>query len=114
MCVFCEIINGNIPSQVVYENEDVKCIKDIKPAAPVHVLIIPKKHFDDILDLGSSEEGIQTANAVLKAIPEVMKATHIEEGFRVINNCKEYGGQTVMHVHFHILGGTKLDEKVLG
>ncbi len=84
MCLFCDIVEGKIPSTKVYENDKVLAFKDINPATPVHVLIVPKKHFDDILDMASS-----------------------------INNCREFGGQTVKHVHFHILGGVKLSEKMI-
>ncbi len=113
MCLFCDIVEGKIPSTKVYENEKVLAFKDIKPATPVHVLIVPKKHFDDILDMAASEEGKAALGDVLDAVPEVVKATGIDEGFRIINNCREFGGQTVQHVHFHILGGRKLSEKMV-
>lgn len=113
MCLFCDIVEGKIPSTKVYENEKVLAFKDIKPATPVHVLIVPKTHFDDILDMAASEEGKAALGDVLDAIPEVVKATGIDEGFRIINNCREFGGQTVQHVHFHILGGRKLSEKMV-
>jgi len=113
MCIFCKIAAKEIPSTVVYENEDVICINDLKPVTPVHVLIIPKKHFDDILDLSTTQEGIEAMTAVLKAIPEVVRITGLEKGFRLINNCREQGGQTVMHVHFHLIGGVRLGEKMI-
>ena len=103
MCIFCDIVEGKIPSTKVFENDKVLAFKDINPATPVHVLIVPKKHFDDILDMSSSAEGKEALGDVLDAIPEVVKATGIDEGFRVINNCREFGGQTVKHVHFHIV-----------
>lgn len=114
MCIFCKIAAKEIPSTVVYENDDVICINDLKPVTPVHVLIIPKKHFDDILALPGSEEGRKVMTDVLEAIPHVARAKGLEEGgFRVINNCREDGGQTIMHVHFHVLGGVKLGEKMI-
>jgi len=113
MCIFCKIASKEIPSTVVYENDDVICINDLKPATPVHVLIIPKKHFDDILDLSTSKEGMEAMTSVLKAIPEVVRITGLEKGFRLINNCREQGGQTVMHVHFHLIGGVRLGEKMI-
>lgn len=113
MCLFCDIVDGKIPSSKVYENDKVLCFKDIKPATPVHVLIVPKKHFDDILDMAASEDGKEAIADVMMAVPEVVKATGIDEGFRIINNCREFGGQTVQHVHFHILGGMKLSEKMV-
>ncbi len=112
-CIFCMIANKEIPSTVVYENDDVICFKDLKPITPVHVLIVPKKHFDDIIDLSVTEEGHQVMTAVLKAIPEVARITGVETGFRLINNCREFGGQTVMHVHFHLIGGLKLGAKMI-
>jgi len=112
-CVFCMIAKKEIPSNVVYENDDVICFNDLKPITPVHVLIVPKKHFDDILDLSATQEGQQVMTAVLKAVPEVAGITGVESGFRLINNCREDGGQTVMHVHFHLIGGIKLGAKML-
>jgi histidine triad (HIT) family protein len=112
-CVFCVIAQKEIPSSIVYENEDVICFNDLKPITPVHVLIVPKKHFDDILDLSATEEGQKVMSAVLRAIPEVVRITGVESGFRLINNCREDGGQTVMHVHFHLIGGIKLGAKML-
>jgi len=114
MCVFCEIAKKNIPSTIVYENDDVICINDLKPVTPVHVLIIPKKHFADILELPETEEGQKVMTDVLKAVPEVARITGLEAGgFRLINNCRENGGQTIMHVHFHLLGGVKMGEKMI-
>ena len=113
MCLFCDIRDKKIPSTIVYENDYIYCINDIKPVSPVHVLIIPKKHFDDIIDMSSSEEGIKYIGEVTKAISEVAKLKSLEDGFRVINNCKENGGQTIMHAHFHLIGGTKLSERIL-
>ena len=112
MCLFCEIVAGNIPSSKVYENDKVLCFNDINPIAPVHVLVVPKKHFDDICDMASSEEGIEYMGEVTKAIKEVAKINNLK-GFRVINNCGEDGGQTVMHAHYHVIGGVKLTEKML-
>ena len=113
MCLFCDIIEGKIPSTKVYENEFVYCFDDIKPAAPVHTLVVPKKHFDDIRDMATSEEGAKYMGEVIKAIDEVAKIKGLESGFRVINNCGADGGQTVMHVHYHVIGGIKLTEKMI-
>ena len=113
MCLFCDIIEGKIPSTKVYENEFVYCFDDIKPAAPVHTLVVPKKHFDDICDMAASEEGAKYMGEVIKAIDEVAKIKGLESGFRVINNCGADGGQTVMHVHYHVIGGIKLTEKMI-
>ncbi|MBN1892657.1 MAG: histidine triad nucleotide-binding protein [Clostridiales bacterium] len=113
MCIFCKIADKEIPSDVVYENDKVICFNDIRPAAPVHVLIVPKKHYDDVLELSASEEGLAVLNDVFKAVEKVSEITGTQEGFRLINNCREKGGQTVMHVHFHLIGGTTLTEKMI-
>ncbi|MBP5654497.1 MAG: histidine triad nucleotide-binding protein [Clostridiales bacterium] len=112
MCIFCDIVEGKIPSTKVYEDESVIAIRDLNPQAPVHVLVIPRKHFDNIVDMAHNDDGAYSA-AVVDAIAEVAKIEGIEDGFRVINNCGEDGGQSVMHVHFHVLGGAKLGEKIL-
>lgn len=113
MCLFCDIIEGKIPSTKVYENDKVLCFNDINPAAPVHVLVIPKKHFDDIRDIANAADGAEYLSAVSKAIDEVAKIKGLDNGFRVVNNCGEDGGQTVKHVHFHVVGGIKLNEHIL-
>lgn len=112
MCIFCDIAEGKIPSSKVYEDDLVLAFNDINPIAPVHTLVIPKKHFDDIIDLSANDDGTYL-KACMNAISEVAKLKNVEEGFRVINNCRENGGQTVMHVHFHVIGGVKLTEKML-
>lgn len=113
MCIFCDIIKGKIPSTKVYENDKVLCIRDINPVAPTHVLVLPKKHFDDIIDVSKAEDGAEYLGEVSKAVAEVAKIEGLDKGFRVINNCGEDGGQTVMHLHFHIIGGIKLTEKMI-
>ena len=113
MCLFCDIIEGKIPSSKVYENDKVYCFNDINPVAPTHVLVVPKKHFDDIRDMANSADGAEYMAEVIKAIDEVAKIRNLDKGFRVINNCGEEGGQTVMHVHYHVIGGVKLTEKMI-
>lgn len=113
MCLFCKIINREIPSTIVYEDDALICFKDIHPVAPVHVLIVPKTHFDDILALSESVEGRKAYEDVLLALPKIVEITGMAEGFRLVNNCREDGGQSVMHVHFHLIGGRKLGEKIL-
>jgi histidine triad (HIT) family protein len=112
MCIFCDIVEGKIPSTKVYEDEYVIAIRDLNPQAPVHDLVIPKKHFDNIVDLAAADDGTYSA-AVIDAIAEVAKAEGIDEGFRVINNCGADAGQSVMHVHFHVIGGRKFEEKII-
>jgi len=113
MCLFCDIIDSKIPSTKVLENDKVYCFNDINPAAPVHVLIVPKKHFDDIRDIAKADDGAEYLKAIAEAADEIAAMKGLDKGFRVINNCGEDGGQTVMHVHFHLLGGVKLSEKIL-
>ncbi len=109
-CLFCSIISGEIPSTKVYENDKVLAFKDINPNAPVHVLVIPKTHITsvDCVD----ESNINAVSEVMLAIPEVAKVCGLTNGYRVITNVGEDGGQTVKHLHFHILGGEKLPVKL--
>lgn len=113
-CLFCRIIRGGLPSTRVYEDEAVIAIKDLHPVAPVHILIMPRRHFTDLNQMAASEEGPTAMTAVLKAVPKVAAATGVlESGYRLINNCGAGAGQTVQHVHFHLLGGVKMGEKML-
>ena len=109
-CIFCAIINGDIPSAKVYEDDAVYAFKDINPNAPVHVLVIPKIHIDSVDCVDS--DNIDAVSRVLLAIPKVAKLCGLENGYRVITNVGEDGGQTVKHLHFHILGGEKLPVKL--
>lgn len=104
-CIFCKIAKKEINSEIIYENENVIAFKDLSPKAKIHVLIVPKKHYETILDIDDKE----ILNDMLVAVKEIAKKYNIDEqGFRLINNCKEYGGQEVMHLHIHMLGGEKL------
>jgi len=110
-CIFCKIIDGAIPSTKVYEDEYVFAMRDINPQAPVHILVLPKEHI-------CCASAIDETNSVyvakiFEAIAKIAKAEGLENGYRVINNCGADGGQTVMHLHYHILGGTKLSEKMI-
>ena len=109
-CLFCKIINGDIPSSKVYEDEYVYAFKDINPNAKVHVLVIPKTHIDSIDCVDASN--IDPAAKVVSAIPIVAKACGLENGYRVITNVGEDGGQSVKHLHFHILAGKQLPENM--
>lgn len=110
MCLFCEIINGNIPSTKVYEDDMIYAFRDINPVAPVHVLIVPKIHIDCVNDV--TEENSKYVAHIFEKIPEIAKAEGISS-YRVINNCGADAGQTVMHLHFHLIGGVELGEKLL-
>ena len=106
-CIFCNIINGDIPSQKVYENEYVYAFNDISPVAPVHVLIVPKMHIPNINELNA--ENVSVISEVYLAAAEIAKQLGVDEsGYRVVTNCGEAAGQTVHHIHFHLLGGRDL------
>lgn len=110
MCIFCEIIEGNIPSTKVYEDDMILAFKDINPVAPVHVVIVPKKHIE--CANGISADNSEYVARIFEKIPEIAKSQEIES-YRIINNCGEDAGQTVMHLHFHLVGGVKLGEKII-
>lgn len=111
-CVFCKIIKGEIPSDKVYEDEEIIAFKDIQPAAPIHVLIIPKKHIENLLEV--KEEDSYLISHIYQVINKIAKDLNIEEdGFRVIVNCGKDAGQEVMHLHFHLLAGRKLGSKIV-
>lgn len=110
-CLFCKIIAGEIPSTKVYEDEWVYAFRDINPQTPVHVLVVPKEHISCAAAIDESNS--QYVAKCFEAIAKIAKAEGLENGYRVINNCGEDGGQTVMHLHFHILGGLKLNQKMI-
>ena len=105
-CLFCRIVAGEIPSTKVYEDELILAFRDIAPQAPTHILVIPKTHIPSV-------DGITAENSALVAhifevIPQIAKAEGLENGYRVVSNCGADAGQTVPHLHFHILGGKAL------
>ena len=107
-CIFCAIINGEIPSKKVYEDESCYAFLDINPQAPVHCLLVPKKHVGSCDEI--SEENCDTAAKIFAAIPKIAKILNLTNGYRVITNAGEDACQSVKHLHFHILGGKKLSE----
>ena len=109
-CLFCKIIAGEIPSAKVCENEHVYAFRDINPQAPVHVLVVPKEHIC-CADAINGENSSLVAH-VFEAIPQIAKETGLTNGYRVITNVGEDGRQSVKHLHFHILGGKLLSEKM--
>lgn len=110
-CIFCKIVNGDIPSTKVYEDESVIAFKDLSPQAPVHILVVPKKHYENVLDV---EENDNIISKIYLAINKIAKQEGFEKtGFRVINNCGKDAGQTVMHMHFHVIAGKKLGENII-
>lgn len=110
MCVFCEIINGNIPSTKVYEDDMVLAFKDLNPVAPVHVLVVPKTHIENVN--GINEDNSIYVQKVFEAMPKIAQQCGISS-YRIINNCGADAGQTVMHLHFHLVGGVELGEKIV-
>lgn len=110
MCLFCEIIAGNIPSTKVYEDDMILAFKDIAPVAPVHIIVVPKIHIESANDVTS--ENSKYVAAIFEKIPEIAKSQGIDS-YRIINNCGEDAGQTVKHLHFHIIGGVKMGEKII-
>lgn len=110
-CIFCKILNGDIPSKKVYEDEFVYAFHDINPMAPVHVIVIPKEHIESANAIDATNS--MSIAKIFEAIPTVAKELGLEDGYRVITNIGENGGQTVKHIHFHILGGTKLAGKLV-
>lgn len=106
-CIFCKIISGEIPCTKVYEDDMVLSFKDINPEAPVHVLIIPKKHISTLNEI--TEEDSKLISHILLVAKKIAKELGVSEtGYRVVSNCGEDGGQTVQHIHFHLLGGRSL------
>ena len=109
-CLFCKIINGDIPSTKVYEDELCFAFLDINPQAPVHCLIIPKVHMASLNDI--DEENAKVVAHIMSVIPRIAAALGLEGGYRVVTNIGEDGCQSVKHLHFHILGGEKLSENM--
>lgn len=105
-CLFCEIIKGNIPSTKVYEDELCLAFRDINPQAPTHVLVIPKAHIAGCNEV--TAENASVAAHIFTVIPAIAKAEGLTGGYRVVSNCGADAGQTVQHLHFHILGGKTL------
>ena len=110
-CVFCRIIKGEIPSVKVYEDDMVLAFDDISPAAPVHVVIIPKRHIPTLVDVRLEEW--PHVNAMVAAAPHVARLKGVDQrGFRTVINCQQEGGQVVFHLHMHLLGGRIMGNKL--
>lgn len=107
-CIFCKIVKGDIPSAKVYEDEDMIIIKDLNPQAPVHLLLIPKEHYANIVELSDAQA--QTLAKCLKKLSTLTNKLGLQNGFRLVSNKGEDGCQSVGHLHIHILGGRKLSD----
>ena len=107
-CLFCKIINKEIPAEIVYEDDQVLAFKDINPKAPTHILLIPKKHIDSLLNLAKAD--LAVISGLMKGISTIATQAGIaEDGFRLVVNQGDFAGQAVAHVHLHILGGRRLN-----
>ena len=105
-CLFCKIIAGDIPSTKVYEDNDMYAFRDINPEAPCHVLVVPKKHIASADEITADNSAIVAK--IYEKIPEIARLGGVKNGYRVVTNCGPDAGQTVFHLHFHILGGAVL------
>ncbi len=110
-CIFCKIIAGEIPSNKVYEDENMLAFRDINPQAKVHVLVVPKSHFATLAEMNG--EQAELVKKCMEKIPHIAKSLGLEKGYRLIVNQGEDAGQTVHHLHIHILGGQSMGEKML-
>ena len=111
-CLFCKIVKGEVPSNKVYEDDEILAFHDINPATPIHILVIPKKHITTHNDLG--KEDIELVGKIHMVINQIAEGNGFKEnGYRLIVNCGEDGGQEVKHLHFHILAGKKMGEKII-
>ena len=102
-CLFCKIINGEIPSNKVYEDDQVFAFRDIEPQAPTHILIIPKQHIKSAAEIDESNSAVVAH--IFEVAAKIAKQEGLDEGFRIVNNCGYIAGQTVKHLHFHLMGG---------
>ena len=106
-CIFCKIVDGEIPSNLVYENDDVIAFHDLSPQAPTHILVIPRKHISTLLD--AADEDTELLGKLQAAAIEIARQQGLDQdGFRLVTNCLEGAGQSVFHLHVHLLGGRRL------
>lgn len=111
-CIFCKIIKKEVPADIVYEDDEIIAFKDIQPAAPIHILVIPKKHIPSLVELEKEDEHL--IGRIYTIINQIAQSQGIiKRGYRVIVNCGSDGGQEVGHLHFHLLAGKKLGEKIV-
>ncbi len=110
-CIFCKIVSGEIPSDFLYAGDDVVAFRDIHPAAPTHILIIPRKHIPSLSEI--AEADLPTVGNMVKAANELAKREGIaERGYRIVINTGKEGGQAVPHLHMHLLGGRQMSDKL--
>ena len=109
-CLFCKIIQGEIPSSKVYEDELCYAFRDIAPQAPAHILVVPKAHIASAAELSADNIGVVAH--IMEVIPQIAKAEGLAGGWRIVSNVGDDAGQTVHHLHFHILGGKRLSDQM--
>ncbi len=109
-CLFCKIINGEIPSKKLYEDDLVYAFYDINPQAPVHFLVISKAHIESAAAISSENSAV--ISHIFEVIAALSKELALDDGFRVVSNAGKHGAQTVKHLHFHVLGGKQLSEQI--
>ena len=109
-CIFCMIIDGKIPSSKVYEDDKILAFNDINPQAPVHIIVIPKAHIESANAVNEGNAGVVAH--IFACIPEIAKKAGLENGYRVITNCGPDACQSVKHLHFHVIGGAQLADKM--
>lgn len=105
-CIFCKIVNGEIPSNILFENEKVIAFADINPVAPVHILIIPKQHISSLNEVAKTDE--KTLGQMMLVAKQLAKEADLDDGYRLVLNTGDEGGQTVQHVHLHLIGGRSM------
>ena len=105
-CLFCKIINKNIPAELLYEDDQIIAFSDINPQAPVHFLLIPKEHINSAMDINKDNKDL--IGHIFYVASKLAKDEGLENGYRIVNNCKDDGGQSVYHIHFHVLGGRQM------
>ena len=109
-CLFCAIVAGEIPSTKVYEDDKCYAFRDINPQAPTHILVVPKEHIASVAEL--NEENAALAGHCLAAAAKIAEQENLTGGYRIVSNCGADAGQTVFHLHFHILGGKRMDDRM--
>jgi histidine triad (HIT) family protein len=105
-CLFCKIVSGDIPGQIVYQDERVVAFRDIDPKAPLHVLIVPRRHIASLNDLRAEDDGL-VGEMIRRAAALAAEHGHADRGYRTVFNCNADAGQTVFHIHLHVLGGRR-------
>lgn len=106
-CIFCKIAQNEVYSEKIYEDEDVVAFTDLQPQAPVHILVIPKKHIQNANKI--EEKDKELVGKIFMICAKIAKEKNLNNGYRIVNNCGEDGGQSVQHLHFHLLGGRKMN-----